>query len=167
MKSKLFLFSSLLLFAPGAPVRSQNPAPDNTIRVTTTIHTDGTKTVMQSDPEKRIAESSNYDHANKLTQKTVFDLDDQGQAVGGSVYSAKGVLTGKMQYKRDAMNRVSEVLTFTPDDKLLLRAVYSYDAGNRVVKIDTFDAAGNVVKSDVAGKPTPTQGKKGSHYRTH
>lgn len=167
MKSKLLLFLPVLFFTFNPHGRSQNAVPDNTIRVTTTLHADGTRTVMQTDPEKHAAECSDYDHANKLLKKIVFDLDEQGQTIGGAVFSSKGVLVAKMQYKRDAMNRVSEVTTYTPDDRLTGRLVYHYDSNNRVVKIDAFDANGNAIKSGASGTSTPTPGKKGLPYRNH
>lgn len=167
MKTHLVFFFTVLFLGFHPCGFSQDAVPDNTIKVTTTLHADGTKTVMQTDPEKHVSECSDYDHANKLLKKTVFNLDDQGQAIGGSIFSGKGVLVAKMEYKRDAMNRVNEVVTYTPDDRMTGRLVYYYDSNNRVVKIDTFDANGNLVKSSGSGTSSSSSGKKNNPNRNH
>jgi hypothetical protein len=124
------------------------------IRVTTTIHADGSKTVMQTNPDNHTAEAANYDKGNNLQSRIVYNLDDSGQAIGGSAYSAKGKLICKMRYIRDLQNRVGEVDTYSPTDQLTMKQVYHYDSNNRVVKIDVYDGNGNPMNGTATSTPS-------------
>ena len=141
----LFLLPLFAMIRPGqALAQDSGPA---TIHVVETLHSDGTRTVMKTDPDNHTAESSTYDAANKIRQRTVFNLDESGQAVGGTVYSSKNVAIYKLVYKRDSMNRVNEVDSYTMKDVLLNRMIYHYDAKGKVTGIDTYDPNGNVVRN--------------------
>lgn len=154
MKSTYLLIALLPLFLLGRAGFGQDEGP-KPIRVTETLHSDGTRTVMKSDPDNHSAESTTYDAANKLKQRVVFTLDEQGQAVAGVAYSPKGVFLYKTTYKHDASNHVTEVDTYTKEDKLLSRTVYKYDATGRVSGVDTYDMNGNRVAAPPAGGATP------------
>ena len=168
MKLKFLLLLPLLLFALLPAARSQDDGSGSpaTIRITTTLHNDGSKTVMQTDPDNHTATSSTYDHADRLLSKIVYDLDDQGVALGGSVFSAKGVLLYKMRYVYDDAKRVSEVDSYSVTDQLLSRQVYHYDANNRVIRIDTFDGNGNPVTgtSSSAASTPPKMRNPGQNH---
>lgn len=158
MKAKLLPIFFLLLLAASRPVFAQ--AQPGIIRVTTTLHSDGTKTVMQTNADEHTAESTTYNQAEKVMQRIVFALDDRGLAMSGKLLSAKGVVLSNIEYKYDGMNRVTEVATSTPDKKLVSRQVYHYDGNNRVTGIDTFDAAGNLIST--TSKQTAAEKKKKS-----
>ena len=146
----------LIILALASTARPQDDGSDSQpIKVITTIHADGSKTTMQTDPDNHTAEASNYDRANKLLNKIIYNLDDRGQAIGGSAYTAKGTLICKMRYVRDDANRVNEVDTYSPTGQLTMRQVYHYDANNRVVKIDTYDGNGNQVNGTLIPAATP------------
>lgn len=166
MKLRLSLLLAFFL-AACITLRAQDAG---TIKLTTTIHPDGTKTVMQSDPEAHTAESSTYDASNKLLTKTVFTLDDQGQTTGGAVYSGKGTLMYNLKYKVDGNGRVTEVQTYSTKDALISRQVYSYDGAGKVLRILTYDANGNEIRgaagqpSNIPPQPTPNRRKQqGNH----
>src|SRR5581483_8443158 len=88
------------------------------IKVTTTLHEDGSKTVTKLDPDQHTSEATTFNSADKMQQRIVYDLDDQNQATAGKVYAANGTLLLKCVYKRDSSNRVYEEDDYTPDDKL-------------------------------------------------
>jgi antitoxin component YwqK of YwqJK toxin-antitoxin module len=159
MKSKPFsLFISLLLAVCAVCRTGFAQAQPGTIRVTSTLHSDGTRTDMQTNADEHTAESKTYNQAGKLMQRIVFKLDDQGIAVTASLYSAKNVLVSKAEYKHDGMNRVTEVLAYTPYDKLISRQVYHYDGKGKVTGIDAYDAAGNLIKSTSQTDNLPKKG---------
>jgi hypothetical protein len=167
MKLRFSLPFAFLLAA--CPVLHAQDAP-GVIKLTTTIHPDGTKTVMQSDPEAHTAQSSTYDASNKLLTKTVFNLDDQGQTTGASVFSGKGALVYNLKYKIDGNGRVSEVQTFSAKDVLISRQVYSYDSAGKVLRILSYDANGNEIRgaaqpANIPPQPTPNRRKQqqGNH----
>lgn len=155
MKLK-FRLLPLLLLAAATPAAHAQDAPSSTIKVTTSLNNDGTKTVVKTDGDNNTAENSVYDSHDKLIQKTVFKIGDNGSPVGGYVYATRGVdakgqpkmvLVYMMVYKRDGLNRLSEVYNYSPTKQLLSRQVYRYDAGNKVIKVDNYDAAGNSIGS--------------------
>ena len=164
MKSRPLIILLVLLFAFRPASHAQDDSQSDTIRVTTTLHPDGTKTVTQNNPDDRTVETSNYDAADKLLQKIVYNVDELGQAVTGSLYMPKGVsktgapllvLVYKMKYKHDGLNRVSEVENYSPADQLVTRQVFHYDPSNRVIKIDTYDAAGNIIATPSNSEAVP------------
>jgi len=166
-KSPLFLLIPLLslTFLSRTAYPQDDAAEPQPIRVTETLHNDGTKTVMKSDPDNHTSTSETYDHADKLLQKTVYDLDEQGQAIGATAYSPKGKALYKLTYKRDSANRVNEVDTYTVAGALVSRTVYQYAAGGKVIAVNTYDASGNQISSSTAppnGAATPAQ-KRGAY----
>jgi hypothetical protein len=117
------------------------------IRVTTTLHEDGTKTVMKSDPDQRTAEATTYDAADRVRQRVVYALDEQNQPASGIVYDAKGRAVFKSTYKRDGANRIIEQIDYTAADKLVRRMFFEYGANNKVSNIRVIDANGVEVQS--------------------
>lgn len=140
----LFLITGL---ASNLAAQETGPRP---IRVTETVHGDGTKTVMKSDPDNHTAESLTLNQADKVLIRIVFQLDDKGDSVSGIAYSAKGAVLYKVVYKRDEYNRVCEVDAYSAADKLLSRAVYRYDAKGKVAGLDVYDANGNPISGPVS-----------------
>ncbi len=153
MKLPFLLLPLALLALTAQPARAQE-APTNTIKVTTSINKDGTKTVVQTDPMEGKAETSIYSAQDKLVQKTILKLGDSGTPEGGWVYTVRGVtakgapklvLVYMMVYKRDNLNRLSEVLNYSPTNQLLSRQVYRYDGGSKLIRVDNFDATGKPI----------------------
>jgi len=113
------------------------------IKVTTTLHSDGTKTVLKTDPDARTAESTLMDAADKVLQRTVYSLDEQGQFASANVFDGNGKLVFKSTYNRDSHNRLTEQLDTNAADKLLRRLTFEYDVYGKLVRVHTFDPAGN------------------------
>ncbi|MGB8354464.1 MAG: hypothetical protein WCD79_11285 [Chthoniobacteraceae bacterium] len=167
MKTKSSLFLLIPLISLTLLSRTAYPQDDTAppIRVTETLHPDGTKTVMRSDPENHTSTAEIYNKADKLLSKLVYTLDDQGQATGATAYSAAGKELYKLGYKRDAAGNVSEVATYSVAGILVSRTVYQYASGGKVISINTYDANGNQISASTAppnGGATPAQ-KRGSY----
>ncbi len=116
------------------------------IKVTTTLHEDGSKTVTKLDPDQHTSEATTFNSADKMQQRIVYDLDDQNQATAGKVYAANGTLLLKCVYKRDSSNRVYEEDDYTPDDKLARRFVYEFGPNGKVAHIRAFDGDGTELR---------------------
>jgi hypothetical protein len=128
------------------------------LKVTTTLHGDGTKTVMKTDPDERTAEATTYDAADRVRQRVVYVLDEQNQPASGIVYDAKGRAAFKSTYKRDGANRIIEQIDYTPADKLVRRMFFEYGANNKVTNVRVIDANGVEVQSKNASG-TGSRGK--------
>jgi hypothetical protein len=128
------------------------PAPAqqaSAIKVTTTLHDDGTRTVTRFDPDARITEASKYS-GDTLLQRSVFKLNDQNQPESGEIYNARGKLLWKVKNSRDEAGRVAEETRFNANDQFIVRLVYHYGTRNQIVKIDAYDASGNLMPTGPA-----------------
>src|SRR5438094_7345057 len=121
MRKLCFFFCALVPFS----CLAQEDA-STAIKVTTTMHDDGSKTVTRTDPDERTSAAETFDGGGKLRQRVVYQLNDQNQPESGLVYAANGVLIMKSVYKRDGMNRIAEEIDYTPDGSLLRRFVYEF-----------------------------------------
>ena len=148
------LIPLIVILASGRPAHAQDGADaPKPIHVTETLHSDGTRTVMTTNPDDHSAESQTFNQANKLLERIVYVLDEQGQATGATGYSPKGKALYKLTYKRDEQNRVNEVDTFTVNDILVSKTVYHYAQGGKVIGVDTYDANGNQISASTAPPP--------------
>ncbi len=132
-----------LLLATLAPITLFAQDGGAPVKVTTTLHSDGTQTVLKTDPDARTAESTLLDAAQKVIQRTVYGLDDQGQFTTASVFDGNGKLVFKSVYVRDESNRLTEQLDSSADDKLLRKLKFEYDSYGKLTLVRTFDPAGN------------------------
>jgi hypothetical protein len=149
MKRIVPLFGLFAFLAPMALFAQGGDAP---IKVTSTVHSDGTQTVLKTDPDARTAESTLLDTAQKVVQRTVYTLDDQGQFATASIFDDKGKLLFKSTYVRDAHNQLTEQLDSSPDDKPLRKLTFEYNGYGKLIRVRTFDPAGN--ETTPAKKPS-------------
>ena len=156
-------YSLLVLFLAGLlgyalPGNAQEGG-GNPIKLTSTLHGDGTRTDTQKDIDNHTAETRTYDVSKKLVQRCVYTLNDEGKEVEGVMYNAKGAIVSRSSFKYDIMGRVSEQINKAPDGTLLGRMVISYDATGRPT-MTAYDAQGNLLKGD--GTPAAPLRKKSS-----
>jgi antitoxin component YwqK of YwqJK toxin-antitoxin module len=145
MKKSLLI---LVLIAAGATFASaQNGGENGTIRATTTIHPDGSQSVVIYDPDKGTGEEKVSDSAGKLLRKVTYLLDEHNQAIGSITYDPKGTILYRATYKRDAQDRVDEEAISSANGTLIRRRVYTYGAQNKVTGITEYDANGNVISA--------------------
>jgi len=133
----------ILLIASLAPTALLAQEGGSALKVTSTLHSDGTQTVLKTDPDARTAESTLLDAAQKVIQRTVYTLDDQGQFATANIFDGTGKLLYKSSYNRDAHSRLTEQLDSSADDKLLCKRTFEYDNYGKLIRVRTFDAAGN------------------------
>ena len=131
-----------------------------TIRATTKLHPDGTKSTTILDPEKRTAEETILDAAGKVRQKTTYLLGDGDLAIGAIFYDAKGNMKYKASYKRDGQQRVIETAFTSTDDKYLGKRKFVYGTGD-VARIEDYDANGTLItRPQAAARGAATPRKK-------
>ncbi|MCX6966479.1 MAG: hypothetical protein NTZ46_01645 [Verrucomicrobia bacterium] len=146
----------LLLVCATTGYSQEGGAP---IKVTSTLHGDGTRTDTQKDIDNHTSETKAFDSSKKLLQRCVYTLDEQGREVEGVVYNAKDVIVSRVAFSYDPLGRVSEQIEKTPNGVLLRRLVFTRDAKGRTTVV-AYDAQGNVIKED--GSTAPASRKKGS-----
>ena len=121
------------------------------IKVTTTLHEDGSRTETQTDLEQHTSEAKTFDGAHKLRQRIVYELDGENQPASGAVYAANGALIFKSVYKHDDQNRITEEIDYTPEGAMMRRFVYEF-ANGKVSRVRAFDPSG-VEMQQSAGRP--------------
>jgi len=130
-----------------------------TIRASTTIHGDGTRSMIVNNPDTGAMEETVTDAAGKTLRKAVYQVDESGQAKNALIYDAKGKLTSKAVYQRDSTGRIDRETIFAPNDQVIRRRVYHYGAKNKVTGIDEYDGAGQPVAraggNTSRGRPNP------------
>lgn len=138
----MLALAAAVAVAPSAP--GQQEAPRG-IKVTSTLHDDGTRTDMQVDYDSLTAESKTYNASKKLIQRVTYTTDDQGKLLEGVIYNAKEQVTGRVAYTYDDQGRMQEQMDLSPKGDLIRRLVYHYNAQGRVSGIDAYDAKGNLM----------------------
>ena len=152
--------TALLAFALGLLPVAGLLAQDASIKVSSVLHADGTRTETVTNLEERTSEEKQVNAAGKMLRRTVYTLDEQGLPSGGTHYSAKNVPTYRFEFTRDTMGRIAEEKDYTVDGKLFQRLVYRFGSNGKVIGIDTYDAQGNLVRGGSSG------GKKQQQRRT-
>ena len=142
---KRCLYVLLLLLALAMPGMGQEESKG--IKVTSTLHDDGSRTDLQTDYDALTAESKTYNSAKKLVQSATYTLNAQGQILEGILYDGKGKIGGQVAYSYDAQGRMSEELDKSANGTPLRRLVFYYDANGRVSGIDTYDGQGNLLQA--------------------
>ena len=142
MKITTLLLSALLLTASIARAQSDSYV---TIKATTKIRLDGSKSTTIVDPEKRTAEETITDAGGKVTKKVTYLLGDGDIALGAIFSDPKGKVIYRETYKRDAYNHIIESSFTSPEGKYLGKRVFIYASANGAPRIEDYDANGNLM----------------------
>ena len=156
MKRLLLAFSLAGLLACAAGHAQEGGTP---IKITSTLHNDGTRTDIQKDLDNHTSETKIFDASKRLVQRCLYTLDEQGREREGVVFDAKDKVVARVALTYDPLGRVSEQIEKAPNGALLRRLVFTRDANDRVT-IVAYDAQGNLIKDD--GSTAPPPHKKGS-----
>jgi len=157
MKLPFFALTLAVLLAVSSAFAQEGGV---SIKVTTTLHEDGSRTDMQTDLDARTADSKTYNSAKKLVQRATYTLDEQGRLEEGVIYDAKDKVISRVSYKYNAMGHVSDQFEKAPNGALLRRLVYRYDPNGRVIGIDAYDGAGNQLQPNGAPSSRKKSGSK-------
>ncbi|MEP6708869.1 MAG: hypothetical protein ABJB32_01905 [Verrucomicrobiota bacterium] len=152
----LLLVATLLL--PVAVVLGQTPnsSASDTVRVTVSMHSDGTRTIYQFDQVNHKATATTTSSDGKPRGKMVYELDDAGRFINGEMYGAKGDFRFKALYKYDAAGRLTQETQLAKDDSVMHKLVYTYDERGQQSGYAIYDADGRLL-----GQTTPKKSQAG------
>jgi hypothetical protein len=155
-----------VLFSCGASIHlSQGQqAPSDAVRVTMSMHPDGSRTVYNFDSAQHKAVATTTDPDGKVRQTIRYQLDDAGRFSRGEVSGADGRIRLKSRYKYDDGGHILEEIQTAADGTLLNKIVYSYDSSGKQTGYSVFDASGKLVSRTgapvVLSSPTPKSREK-------
>jgi hypothetical protein len=147
---------------------SQSPEQtrSDAVRVTVSMHPDGSRTVYKFDNAEHKAVATTTDSDGKLRETIRYELDEAGRFSSGEISGPDGRLRFKSRYKYDDAGRLLEETQSAGDGALLHKIVYSYDASGKQTGYSVFDASGKLVGGTSAAKvhasASPKARQKGS-----
>jgi hypothetical protein len=130
------------------------------VRVTMSMHPDGSRTVYSFDNAQHTAVATTTDPDGKVRQTIRYQLDNAGRFSAGEVSGPDGRIRLKSRYKYDDAGRILEEAQSAPDGTLLHKIVYSYDSSSgKQTGYSVFDASGKLVSRTggiaVRASPSP------------
>jgi hypothetical protein len=121
------------------------PAGSDAVRVTVSMHPDGSRTTYNFDPAQHKAVATTTDQEGKLRETIHYELDDAGRFSSGEISGPDGRLRFKSRYKYDDAGHLLEETQSAQDGALLHKIVYSYDSSGKQTGYSIFDASGKLV----------------------
>ena len=136
-----------LLFSCGASVRltQGQQAPSDAVRVTMSMHPDGSRTIYNFDNAQHTAVATTTDSDGKVRQTIRYRLDNAGRFSSGEVSGADGRIRLKSSYKYDEGGHILEEIQTAADGTLLNKIVYGYNSSGKQTGYSVFDASGKLV----------------------
>ena len=129
-------------------------ASTDAVRVTMSMHPDGSRTLYNFDNAQHTAIATTTDPDGKVRQTIRYQLDDAGRFSTGEVSGPDGRVRLKSRYKYDDAGRILEEAQSAADATLLHKIVYSYDSAGKQTGYSVFDASGKLV-SRTGGSAAP------------
>jgi len=141
---------------------SQSPEqpPSDAVRVTVSMHPDGSRTVYTFDNAQHKAVATTTDPDGKLRETIRYELDDAGRFSSSVISGPDGRLRFKSRYKYDDAGHLLEETQSAEDGTLLHKIVYSYDASGKQTGYSVLDASGKLVGGQSAAKVRPSSSPK-------
>lgn len=118
---------------------------DVSIKASTVMHGDGSRTDTQTNFEEKTSEEKKYDAHGRLTNRILYNLDEENRPFKGTVFNDKDVQVYNFTYTRDALGRIIEEKDFSPDGTLLQRFAFLFTTDGKVAGVRTYDAEGKLV----------------------
>src|SRR6185369_16478159 len=119
---------------------SQSPEQpgSDAVRVTMTMHPDGSRTVYNFDNAQHKAVATTTGQDGKLRETIRYELDDAGRFSSGEISGPDGRVRLKSRYKYDNAGRILEEAQSAPDGTLQHKIVYSYDSSGKQTGYSIF-----------------------------
>ena len=133
-------------------------ASTESVRVTMSMHPDGSRTVYNFDNAQHTAVATTTDPDGKVRQTIRYQLDNAGRFSTGEVSGPDGRVRLKSRYKYDDAGHILEEAQAAADGTLLHKIVYSYDSAGKQTGYSVFDASGKLVNrtGGSAARPAPS-----------
>jgi YD repeat-containing protein len=141
---------------------SQSPEQtrSDAVRVTVSMHPDGSRTVYKFENVQHKAVATTTDPDGKLRETIRYELDEAGRFSTGEISGPDGRLRFKSRYKYDDTGRVLEETQSAGDGTLLHKIVYSYDSSGKQTGYSVFDPSGKLLGGNSAPKVRPSASPK-------
>src|SRR4030095_8700421 len=141
---------------------SQSPEQtrSDAVRVTVSMHPDGSRTVYKFDNAEHKAVATTTDPDGKLRETIRYELGEAGRFCRGEISGPDGRLRCKSRYKYDDAGRLLEETQSAGDGTLLHKIVYSYDASGKQTGYSVFDPSGKLVSGTSSPKVRPSASPK-------
>jgi YD repeat-containing protein len=140
--------------------QSREQTRSDAVRVTVSMHSDGSRTVYKFDNAQHKAVATTTDPDGKLRETIRYELDDAGRFSSGEISGADGRLRFKSRYKYDDAGNLLEETQSAENGTLLHKIVYSYDVSGKQTGYSVFDASGKLVGGKSAAKVRPGSSPK-------
>src|SRR5436189_5153569 len=160
---KVGLTMACTLVVCGAEVglsQSTEQTQGDAVRVTVSMHPDGSRTVYKFDNAQHQAVATTTDPDGKLRETIRYELDDAGRFSSSVISGPDGRLRFKSRYKYDDTGHLLEETQSAEDGTLLHKIVYSYDSSGKQTGYSVFDASGKLVSGKNAGVSRPSPSPK-------
>ena len=147
---------------------SQSPeqARSDAVRVTISMHPDGSRTLYKFDNSQHKAVATTTDPDGKLRETIRYELDDADRFSSGEISGPDGRLRFKSRYKYDDAGHLLEETQSAENGTLLHKIVYSYDAAGKQTGYSVFDTSGKLVGGKSAAKARPSSTPKAGVKRS-
>ena len=126
-------------------------ASTDAVRVTMSMHPDGSRTVYNFDNAQHTAVATTTDPDGKVSQTIRYQLDDAGRFATGEVSGPDGRVRLKSRYKYDDGGHILEETQSAANGTPLAKIVYSYDSAGKQTGYSVFDASGKLVSRTGGG----------------
>jgi hypothetical protein len=144
--------------------QSPEQALSDAVRVTVSMHPDGSRTVYNFDNAQHKAVATTTDPDGKLRQTIRYELDDAGRFSSAEISGPDGRVRLKSRYKYDDAGRILEETQSAVDGTLQHKIVYNYDSSGKQTGYSVFDASGKLVGGKgtaiVRASPSPKPREK-------
>ena len=133
-------------------------ASGDAVRVTMSMHPDGSRTVYNFDNAQHTAVSTTTDADGKLRETIRYQLDNAGRFSSGEVLGPDGRIRLKSHYKYDDAGRILEETQSGADGTFQHKIAYSYDPSGKQTGYSVFDASGKLVSrtGGPVARPSPS-----------
>jgi hypothetical protein len=165
--SRIQTFVVLCFLVSGSEIgftQAPESSGGDAVRVTMSMHPDGSRTVYNFDPPQHKAVATTTDADGKLRETIRYELDDAGRFSSAEKSGPDGRLQLKSRYKYDDAGHILEETQSAPDGTLQHKIVYNYDSSGKQTGYSVFDASGKLVGGKgaaiVRASPSPKPREK-------
>lgn len=134
------------------------------VRITMSMHPDGSRTVYNFDPPQHKAVATTTDADGKLRETIRYELDDAGRFSSAEISGPDGRIRLRSRYKYDDAGRILEETQSAPDATFQHKIVYNYDSSGKQTGYSVLDASGKLVGGKgaavVRASPSPKPREK-------
>ena len=161
----LVISCGLLIFGDTSGLgQSLAQPPTDAVRVTMSMHPDGSRTVYNFDAPQHKASATTTDQDGKVRETIRYELDDAGRFSSAEISGPDGRVRLKSRYKYDDGGHLMEEAQSAPDGTPQHKIVYSYESSGKQTGYSVFDASGKLVGRTSAAKARPSPSPK-SHEK--